>query len=447
MFKPTDKQMEAIELFKQFNRLLYYGGARSGKSFIIARLMIIRAAKTKSRHVCFRQRFNHIKTSLWHDTFPNVLEKCFPELKADFNKSDYFIELSNGSQIWFAGLDDKDRTDKILGTEYSTEYFNEISQIEYNSVLTALTRLSENSSLKKRAIFDCNPPSKNHWSYKLFFQGIDPVSGNKVNNPDAMGRMQMNPMHNIKNLPDDYISETLSNLSEAAKLRFLHGEYTDDKTGFEYFSSFSGIEHVSRCSYNPDIALHISFDQNVVPYTPAGIFQIESHENMYEVNMIDEIAMYHPQNTTEHVCREILRKYGTHTAGVFIYGDATGQRRTGLTAATSNHYQVVQNILRPILNNSSMRLNKINEPNVKRRDFMNAMFENKFPIVLNIDPSCKLTIDDFTYIVQDADGSKKKEKDQSGAEKYGHFSDLTEYFFVKCFEKIYKQNSKYLMYK
>lgn len=437
MYNPTERQLEATRVITSNTKTLVYGGGRSGKSFLIARLMIVRAAKTKSRHVCFRQRFNHVKSSLWYDTFPHVLHTCFPNLTVETNKTDYFIQLSNGSQIWFGGLDDKERTDKILGTEYSTIYFNEVSQITYNSVLTALTRLSENTTLVKRAIFDCNPPSKNHWSYKLFLMGLDPMSGKKIDT-SKQGVIQMNPVHNAANLPEEYISETLEGLSEAARLRFLHGEYSDEMTGYEYYSSFSQIEHVSMCSYNPNLSLHLSFDQNVVPYTPAGVFQIEQTSAGYEVNMIDEIAMFHPHNTTEHVCREIMRRYGSHKAGTFIYGDATGQRRTGLTAATANHYQVVQQVLRPMLNNKSMRLSKTNEPNIKRRDFMNALFEGRLPITINISPKCKLTIDDFISVILGEDGKKKSEKD-NGAEKYGHFSDLTEYFLVKCFEKIYQK--------
>ncbi|MFA6478350.1 MAG: hypothetical protein WCV67_08535, partial [Victivallaceae bacterium] len=38
---------------------------------------------------------------------------------------DGFIRFRNGSEIWFIGLDDKSRADKILGREFATVYFNE----------------------------------------------------------------------------------------------------------------------------------------------------------------------------------------------------------------------------------------------------------------------------------------------------------------------------------
>lgn len=231
MFTPTPKQLEAIELLARYRRILLYGGSRSGKTFINSRSLIIRAAKEQSRHVCFRQCFNHIKNSLWYDTFPKVLRDTFPGLKANFNKSDFFIELPNHSQIWFAGLDDKERTDKILGTEYSTIYFNEISQIQYSSIETALTRLSENTQLVKRAYFDCNPPSKRHWSYKVFFEKNNPETNTPLLSPDIYAALKMNPTDNLDNLPADYIDITLNEMTGRKRKRFKDGEYQDDNIG------------------------------------------------------------------------------------------------------------------------------------------------------------------------------------------------------------------------
>jgi hypothetical protein len=47
------------------------------------------------------------------------------------------------SQIWVGGLDDKERVEKILGQEYATIFLNECSQIPYESVLVARTRLAQ----------------------------------------------------------------------------------------------------------------------------------------------------------------------------------------------------------------------------------------------------------------------------------------------------------------
>ena len=125
-FSKTEIQKKAIDVLASAARnVMLYGGSRSGKTFIICYAMIVRASRVKSRHLACRLRFNHAKTSLWLETFPKVFKTCFPDLAFKENKTDYYYTLPNGSEIWVGGLDDKERTEKILGKEYSTLYFNE----------------------------------------------------------------------------------------------------------------------------------------------------------------------------------------------------------------------------------------------------------------------------------------------------------------------------------
>ena len=175
MFTKTQKQIEAVRLLTAEPKYtLLFGGSRSGKSFIIIRQIILRALKEAgSRHLVVRFAFNHAKRSLWHDTIPKVLALCFPGVKPALNKSDWFLEFPNGSQIWLGGLDDKDRTEKVLGNEYATIFVNESSQISYPSYSTLLTRLAQNTGLVNRVFLDCNPPSTAHWTYKLFVQHLN----------------------------------------------------------------------------------------------------------------------------------------------------------------------------------------------------------------------------------------------------------------------------------
>lgn len=440
MYKPTVKQIEATRLLSNYKRVLLWGGSRSGKTALIVRMLIIRALKTKSRHVCFRQRFNHIKTSLWHDTFPDVLSKWFPNVPVKFNSTDYFIEFPNGSQIWFAGLDDQDRTDKILGTEYSTIYFNEASQISYKSITTALTRLSESSDLIKRAYFDCNPPSKFHWLYKVFIDKIDPES--KVDRPmpnsEMYGNMQMNPIDNEANLPEGYIEETLMGLSERAKERFLHGRFSEGKTGGEYFASFEFGVHVGKTKYNPDLPLHVSFDFNYVPYNPAALFQMFKDKDIWYISQVDEFALRSPHNSVEHVCEAILARYHEHKAGWFIYGDATGKAGSIAGREQRSYWATVFLKFQKVMTEASRRVPRSNPPNAVRRDFINRIFEEKLPLRIIIGEHCQLMIADMLYCKEDVDGGKDKKavKDDNGNsyQPYGHLSDCMEYFILKCFE-------------
>src|ERR1700689_2506866 len=144
-FHLTAKQEQAQEVLNgPAQHILLGGGSRSGKTLLIVRKIIQRALKAPgSRHGILRFRFGHVKQSIVHDTFPKVMNLCFPQVKYEVNRSDWFATLPGGSEVWFGGLDDKERTEKILGTEFSSLFLNECSQIPYASRNMALTRLAQ----------------------------------------------------------------------------------------------------------------------------------------------------------------------------------------------------------------------------------------------------------------------------------------------------------------
>lgn len=229
--------------------LMLFGGGRSGKTFLIIRNIILRALKAPgSRHLIVRSRFNHLKASIMRDTFPTVMRKCYPALIKgegwDINMSEGFAKIKAGvddqgqpvySEIWFLGLDDTDRMEKVLGMEFATIYVNEASQIQWPGVQILLTRLAQRvmqningalEPLKLRFLFDCNPPSKMHWTFKVFKQKLDPETKLPLPKPENYDSFQMNPRDNAANLSPEYL-DSLQGLSERMKRRFERGEFSD----------------------------------------------------------------------------------------------------------------------------------------------------------------------------------------------------------------------------
>lgn len=237
-FKLNARQQLAQEvLASDATHIMLFGGSRSGKTFLLVRNLVMRALKAPgSRHAILRFRFNAIKASVVMDTFPKVMKIAFPGVTWNLNKTDWFATLENGSEIWFGGLDDKERTEKILGMEFVTIYLNESSQIPWGSVGVAVTRLAQQATqniqgrpatpLKPRMYYDCNPPSKVHWSYMQFIEKRDPESKKPVARPHDYASFQINPMDNAENLSAGYL-ETLQNLSPRLQKRFLKGEFAD----------------------------------------------------------------------------------------------------------------------------------------------------------------------------------------------------------------------------
>ncbi len=240
-FELNDKQKQLRALAKAKRRIMAEGGSRSGKTFEIVRQIIIRAIKCPSAHFLCRNTGTSAYRSLWRKTLPDVLKICFPEmfallveeLKAESIKTLYIPCKDGGySTIEVVGLDNKERVDKILGTECSTLYFNEASEMKWATISTLLTRLAENSDLKNKAYFDCNPPMKSHWSYLVFHLGLNPddKSEKLANFERDYGYIQINPEDNLANISEDYI-ETLKALPKAQRERFLHGRHGSSTPG------------------------------------------------------------------------------------------------------------------------------------------------------------------------------------------------------------------------
>ena len=234
---PAQTQAQRKVLSSDATHIMLEGGSRSGKTFLLVRAVAMRALKAKnSRHCILRFRFSHVKASIIQDTFPKVMATCFPDVPYDLNKTDWMALFPNGSEIWFGGLDDKARVEKILGREFVTIYLNEISQIPFESRNMAVTRLAQKvdqeiDGVKRpmpvRMYYDLNPTGKGHWGYKMFHQRLDPETKGKLDSPEDYAYFQMNPKDNLINLSDTYI-KTLKGLGARQQKRFLLGEWSDE---------------------------------------------------------------------------------------------------------------------------------------------------------------------------------------------------------------------------
>jgi hypothetical protein len=234
-FALTERQEMAQEILNgPATHVMLAGGSRSGKTFQIIRKQIQRRLKAPgSRGATLRFRTGHVRQSIVLDTFPTVMAKCFPGVEYDLNKSDLYATFPGGSEQWFSGLDDKKRVEKILGKEYSDIFLNECSQIPFESRNIAVTRLAQKvldratgNDLILKMYYDENPPTKGHWSYRMFKLLQDPDSRQPLV-PADYAFFQINPGHNQANLSKDYI-KTLESLPERLRKRFLYGEFGDD---------------------------------------------------------------------------------------------------------------------------------------------------------------------------------------------------------------------------
>jgi PBSX family phage terminase large subunit len=228
IFKPTAIQRKALALLKSgAKHILLFGGSRSGKTTVLVMAIIFRALSyAGSRHLICRYRAKDARSSVLRETLIPLLDNTVGKSGYTYLAHESMITLFNGSEIWIGGLGDREQADKILGHEYNTIYFNEISQLSYAAVTTAYSRLAMRvPGCRNLFFYDCNPGSPLHWAYRIFMLKKAFLSGEPLEKPELYAAMLLNPEDNRDHLPEDYITDILDALPEKQKARFRNGEW------------------------------------------------------------------------------------------------------------------------------------------------------------------------------------------------------------------------------
>jgi hypothetical protein len=266
-FTPNPKQIIAAELMSRPQlHTCFVGGARAGKTFWIVRAIILRAMRApSSRHLIARHRYKHVVASIWNDTLPKVMRECWPDIQYVNHIADGYLTLQNGSEIWFLGLDEKERVDKVLGLEFATIFLNECSQISFASTLVVRTRLAQKiAGLPLRAYYDLNPTGSMHWTNREFGQGKDPMTGQPLFNPEDYARIYMNPEDNAENL-DEATLRMYRNLPGKYRKRFYEGVYVP-----EIENALWTMDTLALCRRRPEEVNINQMQRMVVGVDPSG---------------------------------------------------------------------------------------------------------------------------------------------------------------------------------
>jgi Terminase large subunit, T4likevirus-type, N-terminal len=250
--------------------------------------------------------------------------------------------------------------------------------------------------------------------------------------------------HNAENLPDDYISTIeLNNTAEGAKKLIYGNPFV--KAGGEFYSAFDRLTHVKLFDIDPTLPIHISFDQNVVPYITATLYQIVQVENgKKQIRQFDEFCLENPKNKTDFLCVEVLKKYSyLMSNGLFFYGDPAGRHSD--TRSVEHDYKIVERVFRKYLNNASDRVPYKHPGVLKRKDFINNILDGKYDLEIWIHPRCRKSVEDMEFLKEDVNGKKLKErvknKDNGTTyEPYGHTSDSFDYFVCEAFKALFNRH-------
>ncbi len=158
VYRGIDDYSHAVEV--------YMGGAGSGKSYGALQKILLKAVNRKRKVLIVRKVAATLRDSVF-SLFRQILADSGYARFATVNKTDYSVELANGSYFIFRGLDDNEKIKSINGlTDIVVEEATEITKDDFTQLRLRLRTLDED----KQVILMFNPISKVNWVYGYFFE-------------------------------------------------------------------------------------------------------------------------------------------------------------------------------------------------------------------------------------------------------------------------------------
>lgn len=443
--KLSQKQSDAWHYLndKTTTELLYGGAAGGGKSLVGCLWKVNQRVKyPETRGITGRKELKSIKESTLITYFKAAKWLGYHSgFDFKFNAQDMTILWKNGSKEIFKDLkqEPSDPNFESLGsTEFTDAFIDEAGEVVEKAVEIVNSRLRwmiSDYDLVPKLLLTCNP-NINWIKHKYIKSQEGEIAVLKHYQKYIRATVEDNNDEGFKKL----YREALEKMNSYDKARLLYGDWDAiPKSGGEIYKSFNGKKHTGDCVYNEDLPLHISFDENVNPYFPCVIFQVQDKS----IFLIDLILGRSPNNSIKWVTNEFKRRYPNHTSGLFIYGDATSQKGDVKQEEGHDLFRLIKNNLTEY--NPSIRVNPSN-PSVKARlDFINAVFEsNNGGISFMINSKLHDAVMDFEQTKEASDGTKDKKTVRDpmtgvSYQPYGHISDCFDYMICYAFKSEFER--------
>lgn len=148
---------------------VHYGGASSGKSHGVFQKIVIKALKDwkKPRKILVLRKVGAtVRDSVFADvqatlSYFSILNMC------KINMSAFRIELPNGAEFIFKGMDNPEKIKSIKGI--SDVVMEEASEFTLDDYTQLTLRLRDKAHKQKQIYLMFNPVSKANWVYNAFF--------------------------------------------------------------------------------------------------------------------------------------------------------------------------------------------------------------------------------------------------------------------------------------
>lgn len=439
------------------------GGSSAAKTFSYIQATLIDLLQGKGSTMVLRKYGSDIDDSIYRE-FKEVIYQW--GLEDHFTIQQRLIIGPKGDIIRFRGLDDAEKLKGIAAFRWVM--MEEINQFDEADLKQVRKRLRGRPGQQIIGLW--NPVDENHW-LKTNILDVEEWEDLPLELEGSPGISALDPEHSFKkrnarqnaiyfkttfrdnfwivghpiNPEVGFVDQhTLDDFEHDRKHDFnffriyADGEWGKMDTGAEAYKRFDPAYNTEAIPYDPELPLHLSFDENVNPYMPATVWQAEGSK----VWQIDELVMRPKQNNLPETCREFIKRYKGHGSGLVVYGDATSKKKDAKLERGYNFYDLIRDLLSEF--HPQFRVPAANPSVMMRILFINEAFRGMIQDVeIIIGKECKTTIEDFKYIKEAPDGSKLKEMVTDKSTKvryqpYGHLTDSAEYFICEYFRKEFR---------
>ena len=216
--------------------------------------------------------------------------------------------------------------------------------------------------------------------------------------------------------------ESVYPLGSASRRIRLEGEWLPGIGGARAYPAFSRELHVrAQPPINPRRPLVWCWDFNVEPLATVVAQQDGGLYRIHKELTIDE-------GSIPEMCELFASVYPQHEAEIWLYGDASANKRTGQTGK-SDYFVILQEMRRfrvPV----KMRIPPENPKVADRINAINRIFKDERGLIrMTIDRSCEDLIADFEQVLRDGRGGIMKVRNKKDPYyRRTHWSDAVGYW-------------------
>ena len=433
--------------------IILYGGSSSAKSFSIAQAILIMTLQDPENTKVFRKVGAALKDSIY-EAFKEASKTLNVYHLFDFKERRIVCKF-NGAKITFSGLDD---SEKIKGLEnYKRVFLEEFSDFEHGDFKQIRKRLRGKHG--QQIICSFNPIKITHWIKKEIFDKdkwhdipMEVTLGGKriPEELTTVKSLRMNEPKQIMNVrtkeivehPGDTVliqSTYLNNFWVVGSPDGTYGYYDEQcvadfekdrindpdyynvyalgewgviRTGSEFFGSFKRGQHSGERPYNPSLPVHLSVDNNVLPFISISYWQVDFTTGI-KIWQFHETCAESPNNTVRKSSKLVAKylKSIRYCDKLFVHGDAS----TKSANTFDDEKRSWMDLFIETLKNEGFDIeDKVGDRNpsvAMTGEFINAIFDFQIPgIEICIDESCTISLEDYMSVQKDSNGGILKTK-------------------------------------